>query len=327
MSLKTKFWGVRGLLPVAPPPSGIVNDFRNLFYQFFSQGYSHLKDVDLFLGQHKVTAIGGYGSCSTCVEVTTPKTQIIIDAGSGLKRLGDDIMKAGVAGNGQGVYHILLTHFHIDHLLGLPFFTPIFIPGNEIHFYAVQEDLPNAIKFMFMRPYFPVDFASLPSKVSFHKLEPRKSLTINDVDITPYLLDHLDPTWGFKITSGGNSYAHCSDTEGTRLNLNDLGPDQPLYQDVDLMYYDAQYPIAKSIDSNMGGHSSSQIGLDLAMKMGIKRVLFGHHDPDSHTGVIQTLEKETQSYYISKLESAHSQQQTVHPVQWSFVYEGQMIEL
>lgn len=327
MSMKTKFWGVRGLLPVAPPPQGIVNDFRNLFYHFFSQGYSNLKDVDLFLGQHKVTAIGGYGSCSTCVEILTPQVQIIIDAGSGIKRLGDEIMGGGIAGKGQGVYHILLTHFHIDHLLGLPFFTPIFIPGNEIHFYAVQEELPAAVKLMFTRPYFPVDFSSLAAKIHFHKLEPRQTFTIGDVEVCPFLLDHIDPTWGFKLTREGKTYAHCSDTESTRLNYTDLGPDLPLYQNIDLMYYDAQYPIGKAIDSTMGGHSSSHIGLDLAMKMGIKRVLFGHHDPDATTTDIQLLEKETQSYYISKLENAHSQQQTVHPVQWSFVYEGQIFEL
>jgi phosphoribosyl 1,2-cyclic phosphodiesterase len=327
MGMKIKFWGVRGLLPVATPPSGLVNDFRNLFYQFFSQGYSHLKDVDIFLGQQKVTSIGGYGSCSTCVEVTSGKSHLIIDAGSGIKRLGDQIMKQGVAGKGQGVYHILLSHFHIDHLLGLPFFTPIFIPGNEIHFYAVQKELQDAVKFIFTRPYFPVDFASLPSKVVFHQLAPRKTVKVNDFDVTPYLLDHLDPCWGFKISHGTKTYSHCSDTEGTRLSFEDLGADRPLYENVDLMYYDAQYPIARSMQNNMGGHSSSHIGLDLAMKMGVKRILFGHHDPDSTTSDLQNLEKETQLYYISKLESAHLQHQSIHPVQWSFVYEEQTVEL
>jgi phosphoribosyl 1,2-cyclic phosphodiesterase len=327
MEMKVKFWGVRGLLPVAPPPQGIVNDFRNLFYQFFSQGYSHLKDVDLFLGQQKITSVGGYGSCSTCVEISSPKTQIIIDAGSGIKRLGDSIMKAGIAGKGKGSYHLFLTHFHIDHLLGLPFFTPIFIPGNEIHFYAVQDELVEAIKFIFTRPYFPVEFSALPSKIFFHQLKPRTPLAIDDFQVTPYLLDHSDPSWGYKVVKNGKAYAHCSDTEGTRLSLADLGPDLPLYQNVDLMYYDAQFPLAKSIQEALGGHSSSQIGLDLAMKMGIKRVLFGHHDPDSTTSVLQNMEKETQSYYITKLENAHAQQQTVHPVQWSFVHEEQTVEL
>lgn len=327
MSMTIKFWGVRGLLPVSPTPQGMFNDFRTLFYNFFSQGYSQLKDIDIFLGQQKLTDVGGYGSCSTCVEIKDKKTQLIIDAGSGIKRLGDQIMKAGIAGKGQGTYHILLTHFHADQLLGLPFFTPIFIPGNEIHFYAVQKDLSEAIKFLFKRPYFPVEFSMLPSKIYFHQLQPRENFLIDNFQITPFQLDHVDPCWGFKITHSNKSYAHCSNTESARCNQIDLGLDLPLYHNIDLMYYDAQYHHLKLNNEKQGSHSTSRIGLDLAMKMSIKRVLFGHHDPDSTTEGLQNFEKETQRYYISKLEASLSNQQTQQPVQWSFVYEEQTIEL
>lgn len=327
MGFKVKFWGVRGLLPVSPQPASIVNEIRTHFYQFFSQGYSQLKDVDLFLGQHKVTSIGGYGSASTCVELVSPNSTIIIDAGSGIKKLGDQIMRAMASGASPRVFHIVLTHFHFDHLIGLPFFTPIFVPGCEVHIYAVQDNLAEAIKMLFQRPYFPVDFSSLGSKIVLHKLPPRQTTKIGDFELTPYLLDHVDPTWGFKISHQNKTYSHCSDTESTRMNNEDLGDDLSLYKGVDLMYYDAQIPIAKTTDFTWGGHSSPQIGLDLAMNMGIKRVLFGHHDPDATTQSIQNLEQETQSYYISKLESAHSLNQSIHPVLWSFVYEGQVIDL
>lgn len=329
MGLKVKFWGVRGLLPVAPTPTSIVKDFRNIFYQFFSQGYSHLKDVDLFLGQQKLTAIGGYGTCTTCVEINSSRAQIIIDAGSGIKRLGDHLMKDGFAARGKGVYHIFLTHFHSDHLIGLPFFTPIFIPGNEIHFYAAQDNLEKAIRYLFSRPYFPVDYGNLPSKISFHQLKPQEPLAIHDIKVTPFLLDHVDPCWGYRIDKDEKSYTHCSDTDGQRFTNTNLSAENHLFKNVDLMYYDTQAFLSKvdGMESPPKRHSTSCMGLDLAMQMGVKRILFGNHHPDATTATLQNLEKEIQAYYISKLERAHSQQQTIHPVQWSFVYEELTIEL
>src|SRR5690606_23912279 len=134
-----------------------------------------------------------------------------------------------------------LTHFHWDHLIGLPFFIPIFIPGNKIHFYAPHDDLEENIRLMFRKPNFPVEFENLGAQIFFHKLEPRKTRKFWDMNVTPYQLDHPYPCWGYKIEKNGKIFSHCVDSAMTRVSREDLGDDLPLYQDADIALMDAQY--------------------------------------------------------------------------------------
>jgi phosphoribosyl 1,2-cyclic phosphodiesterase len=326
-SMIVKLWGIRGSMATSPTPQCWTNDFKKHFLQFFTQGYSLLREVDIFLGQQKITHIGGYGVATTCVEVQTPKGQLIIDAGSGIKSLGDKMM-AGPCGKGQGRVHIYFSQFHWDHIIGLPFFTPIFIPGNEIHLYSVQKNLEEVIKMIFKKPYFPVQFEDLPTKIFFHILKARETFIFENMEITPYALDHTDPTWGLRVKSEGKIYSHCSDTKASRYTREQMGQDLPLYQNADLMYFDSQFNLAQATEfKTMGSAVAPKIGIDIAMRENVKRIVFAHHDLDSTTSNIQKLELETQNYYIWKLENAHNKNLTVHPLQWSFAYEEQIFNL
>lgn len=312
MSFTVKFWGVRGSLPSAPPPSELVNHIEKVLKDFFAAGFSQSSQITDFLQNKGVEAIGGYGAATTCVEVSTPRTRLILDGGSGIRGVSDSLM-AGHSSVVKGAYHILMTHFHWDHLIGLPFFNPHFIPGAEIHYYAVQDELETCVRQLFSRPFFPVPFENLKAKVFFHKLEPRKSFMIQDFKVTPYQLDHPDPCWGYRIEHDGKVYAHCVDTEGTRVSREELGADLALYQNVDLMYYDAQYSLKELSEKANWGHSSAQVGLELALREGIKKVLFAHHDPGASVEDILELQKQTQNFYNSIAKSG---------TEWGFAYEG-----
>lgn len=297
-----------------------------MFKSFFNAGYRGANDVDKFLDEQDVYSVGGYGTSTTCVEVMSKESQLILDCGSGMKRLGD-AMLSGPASKGKAKVHIFMTHFHWDHVIGLPFFVPIFIPGNELHFYAVQPELEKLIKGLFVRPYFPVPFEALGAKIFFHTLKPRVPIQIDDMKVTPYQLDHPDTCWGYKVESGGKAYAHCVDTEGTRSSRDSLGPDLPLYQGIDLMYYDAQYTLPELAEKINWGHSAAQIGLDIAMREGVKQVLFTHHDPGASTQNIQTLEVQTREYYDWKISHARKLKQSLNEVKWGYAFEEQIVEL
>ncbi len=321
--LQVKFWGVRGSLPSTLIPENWSLHFENLMRGYFAAGYRDNTHIQKYLANIPVPQVGGYGVATTSVEVRSPKTQIIIDGGSGIRYLSEQIM-SGTRGSSKGPFHIFMTHFHWDHLIGLPFFTPHFVPGIHINYYAVQPDLEQNIRSVFRKPFFPVPFESLSSKIHFHILEPRKPVVINDMKITPYQLDHPDPCWGYRVESHDRAYAHCVDTEGTRATREELGPDLPLYQNVDLMYFDAQYTFPELAEKANWGHSAAQVGLDIAFREHVKRVIFAHHDPGADINQILELKRQTEEFYNWRIQNAAEQ---APEVPWEFAYEGLEIKL
>lgn len=326
MSLSIKYWGVRGSLPASPSPDDWTQHIEGILRGFFNAGLRDSNQISKYIDSLGASQLGGYGAATTCVEITSAKARVIIDGGSGIRGLSEQMM-SGKAGTSKGPFHIFMTHFHWDHVIGLPFFAPHFMSGVQIHYYAVQADLEKLIRRVFEKPYFPVPFEALGAKIHFHILEPRKPLKIDDITITPYQLDHPDPCWGYRIENNGKVYSHCVDTEGTRISRDELGDDLPLYQNVDLMYYDAQYTFPELAEKSNWGHSASQVGLDLAFREGIKRVLFAHHDPGASIQNLQDLRRQTLEYYDWRLISAKENLEELAPVEWEFAYEGQIVKI
>lgn len=312
-----KLWGVRGSIPRPETPALLLQRISQIIEDFSRSG----KSAKEYISGLSLPLIGGYGGNTTCVEVRRGDNRLIIDAGSGIRELGSSVL-AGPLGKGQGEAHILFTHFHWDHLIGLPFFVPAFIKGNHIHFYAVQSELEKVVRSLFTRPYFPVDFGQLGAKIHFHVLEPRKKTRIQEFEVTPYELDHPDPCWGFRIEYGGRAYAHCVDTECSRQSREELGPDLDLYRNVDLMVFDAQYTLTEIVDKANWGHGMAGFGLDLALREKIKKVWFVHHDPYASHDKVLTAEQQARGYYNSRVEELKAQGEIIQPVDWSFAVEG-----
>ncbi|MBT4761743.1 MAG: MBL fold metallo-hydrolase [Bdellovibrionaceae bacterium] len=325
--MKIKLWGVRGSLPTPILPAKSEQKIKNLLHKFVGfQKENSSSDVDEFVNSLPKYKVSGFGGNTACVQVSSEKQNLIIDGGSGIRRLGE-ILACGPCGAGQGEVHILMTHFHWDHLIGLPFFIPIFIPGNKIHIYSVQDDAEESFKTLFKKPNFPVPYEYLGADIIYHQLEPRKMVEFEDLKVTPYELDHPDPCWGYKIEHNGKTFSYCVDSEGTRVSRQDLGLDLPLYQNVDLMVFDAQYSFLEAAERVDWGHSSAPIGLDIAMREGVKETLFVHHDPAASDEHIAEVEEQTRSYYEAQLKSAAKQNKEVFEVDWHFAQEGEEYDL
>ena len=324
--MKAVFWGVRGSLPAPHSPSELDRRIEEIAQAVSAAQLKSRDAVPDFLkslGHHR---LGGYGGNTPCVEVRHGLTSIIIDAGSGIRNLGYDLLK-GPCGVGQGEVHIFMTHFHWDHLIGLPFFTPLFIPGNRIHFHAVQPDLRKVVETIFSKPFFPVPFTDLSAKIEFHALAPRQNVVIGDLSITPYMLDHPDPCWGYRVVGGDRVYAHCVDTECRRVTREALGEDLPLYQGVNLMAFDAQYTLLETIEKVNWGHAAAGLGLDIALREEIDRVLFMHHDPASSDEKIATVEAQTKRYFDLVTKQMHETGEKVPAVKWEFAREGSILDV
>jgi phosphoribosyl 1,2-cyclic phosphodiesterase len=163
--------------------------------------------------------------------------------------------------------------------------------------------------------------------VNFHKLQPREPKVLNDLTITPYQLDHPDPCWGLRCESGGKVFSHCVDTEGTRVSRKDLDKDLPLYQNADLAIYDAQYSFLEAAEKIDWGHASGPIGIDLAAREKIKKILFIHHDPAASDEKVHQVEEQTRAYYRSCVRMAKEQGVEFSEFEWCFAREGMVVEL
>jgi phosphoribosyl 1,2-cyclic phosphodiesterase len=324
-SMRVKLWGIRGSLPAPHAPAELKAILSHFLLAYKNSSDQNMSPED-FINSYGLHSLGGYGGHTSCVEVSNKDALLIVDGGSGLRRLGDSLL-TGPLGRGQGTAHILLTHFHWDHLIGLPFFVPLFIPGNVINFYSPHEDLEENIRLMFRKPNFPVNFSDLASKIVFHRLEPRTIRDFSGLQVIPYQLDHPDPCWGYRFECGGKVYSHCVDSEMTRISRADLAEDLPLYQNVDLALFDAQYTFVEATEKINWGHASAPVGLDLAMREGIKKVLFVHHDPGASDVRIEELERQTRNYYEISLKHSKQQKRPHFEVDWSFAREEQEFHL
>ncbi len=326
-NLRVKLWGVRGSLPTPVPPSVLEQRVRDAILADpgveKKAGSIEFESWFQSLPPHRR---GGYGGNTPCIEVSAGNTRLIVDAGSGIRALGAELLQ-GPCGKGAGELHLLFTHFHWDHLIGLPFFAPLFIPGNKIHLYAVQEDLPEVLKVLFHKPYFPVELGQLGAKIECHRLEPRQARQFGDISVTPYQLDHPDPCWGYRFEHEGRAYAHCVDTEATRISRQELGPDLGLYSGADLMVFDAQYTIQETVEKVNWGHAAASIGLDIALREGIRKVVFMHHDPAASDERVGAVEQQTRQYYDRIVKILKAQGQTFQDVDWRFAVEGMEIDV
>lgn len=326
MAFNVKLLGVRGSLPTPHTPEQVQRKLRRGIRDFLEAGYKDASQIETFMNQYPQAISGGFGGNTICVDVQSESSCLLIDGGSGIRKKAEELM-TGPCAQGKGEAHILMTHFHWDHLIGFPFFTPLFIPGNDIHLYAVQEDLEEVFKSLFKKPYFPVPFEALASNIHFHKIEARKSIEVNGFHVTPYQLDHPDPCWGYRIEHEGKVYSHCVDTEFTRATRDEMGPDLPLYQNVDLMLFDAQYTIKETAEKVNWGHGAANYGLDLAHREKIGEILFVHHDPAASDEKIRETESGVKTYYQKLLKQLESEGKKAEPVKWTYAIEDMNIEV
>ncbi len=324
--MQIKLWGVRGSLPAPLAPDAVKSQARLVLSEALKRNLSGEVELNNYFDSLPVSKLGGFGGNTACYEITSGDQSVIIDAGSGLRALGHEVTFSA-PGNQCRVFHIFLTHFHWDHLIGLCFFMPIFTPGVEVHFYAVQPELEMVIRTLFRKPFFPVPYESLGATIFFHQLDARKPVLVNGILLTPYLLDHPDPCWGYRVEKNGKALALCVDTECVRVSREALGPDLPLYQNLDAMIFDAQFTLSEAAKRVSWGHAAATIGLDLAIREQIKKVYFVHHDPSLSDQEIAHAEAQTRAYYQSFMEAERRAKRSAFQVDWSFAHEGLVINL
>lgn len=231
-----------------------------------------------------------YGGNTSCVAIESEGGDLIVlDAGSGFCPLGDALMQ-GPFGKGKGKMTLLLSHTHMDHLIGFPFAVPVHIPGNLFTIYgpaASRKGLEELHEGLVAPAYSPVyTLDNIGSNLDFRRIT-RKPFHVGSVRVQAQRFPHgLDSfSWGFKLSEGKRALAYLPDVEYTRGIIPREAID--FARGVDLLIHDAYFTVQ---DYEPGwGNSRSQHAITLAETAGVSRLILFHHSPDRSDDQIDTL--------------------------------------
>jgi phosphoribosyl 1,2-cyclic phosphodiesterase len=222
-----------------------------------------------------------YGGNTTCVEVRDSENNLlIIDSGSGIAELGfcfspSEPLQA----------HLLITHTHLDHIQGFPFFLPAFVPGTHLTIVGPAgsaKSLQAAFADQMDPAYFPVRLDHMPAEMEFIERNPGETFEVGALRITPHLLMHPIPTFGYRIDEGAARFSFATDNEIAMFAHEGNGTLKDMAnwcRDSDLLVHDAQYSSEEYRQHAGFGHSTYEQALSLAELAGVKELAFFHHDP------------------------------------------------
>ena len=222
----------------------------------------------------------GVGGNTSCLEVRLPGGEVlIVDGGTGARQLG--ISLAAEATVKPVNLHLFLTHFHWDHIQGLPFFHPLYSKENSVTFYSMKtpEETRETLEGQMYVPYFPVDFRFLPARRNFVDVS-GQTFRFGEVEVKNFPLHHPQGCHGYSFLYRGRKLVFASDLEHGDEVLDNILLETA--KDADILIFDAQFTVEEYEKRRGWGHSTWLQATEVAKKAGAKKLLLFHHDP-SHT--------------------------------------------
>lgn len=218
------------------------------------------------------------GGNTSCVEIRTADgDSLILDAGTGIRSLGY-ALAAEAAGAPISV-DVLFSHFHWDHLQGLPFFAPLYGGGNEIRFIAAVDDsrLDHLLQGQMCSPYFPVPFTELAASVETHRASVGETFEVGACTVRAFPVSHPQGAHGFRIEYEGVSVVYATDYEhGDPVADEGL---REVARGADVLISDAQYTPDEYEIRKGWGHTTWEHATQLAADAGVGQLVLFHHDP------------------------------------------------
>lgn len=234
-----------------------------------------------------------YGGNTSCVQVEVAGRTIILDGGTGLRPLGKHLVDTGARRA-----TILLSHLHLDHVNGFPFFAPGFLPGFSCDVHAARRDgkpdLRSVLGGLMEPPLFPVPLRDLEADFAFEDFDLGSTLGLGDgIRVRTSPLHHPDGSTGFRIEHEGRALAYVTDTEHVPGQADERVLD--LIAGADLVIYDATYTEDEWCQRVGWGHSTWNEGVRLCRLAGARRLALFHHDPDHDDDFLDGMETQARA--------------------------------
>jgi phosphoribosyl 1,2-cyclic phosphodiesterase len=218
-----------------------------------------------------------YGGNTSCISICSAAgDRIIIDAGTGIRNLGRRLL---MERSRAAETNVFLTHFHWDHIQGLPFFAPLIQSANRVCFHAgvSTSETRARLERQMSSPFFTLPFEAVAGRCGFSQIGER-SFHCGRLTVRAFPLNHPQGAWGYRIEAGGAVVVVATDLEHGHATLDKILREYAA--DADLLIYDAQYTDAEYQARAGWGHSTAREGVAVAADARVKQLLLFHHDPN-----------------------------------------------
>lgn len=253
--LEVRFWGTRGSLPASGPLTQV------------------------------------YGGNTSCVEVRADGHLLVFDAGTGIRAFGSTLMAAGR----PPPIHLFFSHYHWDHIMGFPFFTPIYVPGADLHLYGETKNGQSVLEILSGQmhpPYFPIKWNTVNASVDWTPVTPGREIVLGDVTIKTCRINHPQHALSYRVEYGGRSVVYATDIEhGSDLDTTFVefieGADVLI---MDCSFTEPEYPAREG-----WGHATWEAGSDFADRAGVDTFVIFHHLPERTDPELAAIEQAAQA--------------------------------
>lgn len=279
--MQVKLWGVRGSLASAPSNREYRLKLELVLRTAIQESLGDVEDIDDFIRGLPLHLGSFFGGNTTCASVLSAGGNLyIIDCGSGIRALGDELM-GEEAGKGRAVIRVLLTHSHWDHLQGLPFFKPLYIPGNVVHFYAPFKDAETRLRRQQDGSlFFPATLDIMAARKEFHAFRTGEALELEEaLAVDSHPLKHPGGSIAYRFRENGRSFVFASDAEFGGDYFETKASRTDFFMNADLLVLDSQYTLDESFKKIDWGHTSYTMAVNCAIRWKVRNLVLTHHEP------------------------------------------------
>jgi len=297
--MQIRFWGTRGSIPVAANGQIIREKIKQALLIAKGRRFESEEQIDRFIDESiEFPTKNGYGGDSSCIQILGGDEFLLCDMGSGLRRFGQSIMMEYGPQNPKP-YHFFMSHLHWDHILGLPFFPPAYIPGNILHIYGGHDitTMEDVFRRQQSHPSFPVYWDQLGADIRFRHLEENSWHEINGFRIKLKKQEHHGDSFGYRFEKNGKAVVYSTDSEHKQDDEDETAGILDFFHDADVVIFDAMYSLADMITIKEDwGHSSNMVGVDLCLRAKVKHYCMFHHEPAYSDETLYRILQETRRY-------------------------------
>ena len=276
--MKIRFWGVRGSIPVSLSRQQVQAKLSAAIQRISVKDLESADTRERFIASLPEWMFGTVGGNTSCVQIVTDNGgEILLDGGTGLRVLGKDSPLPA-----DKHYDLVLSHFHWDHIQGIPFFCPLYNHDVSVDIYSAYPAMERILRAQMDRPYFPVAWDVFKSSVAFHTVAQGQEFLLKNGEVKVYSckMNHPGNSYSYSFVCGGKKLVYATDIE---LNAHELENRDArrahVFKDADVLIFDSMYTAEEAKLKTNFGHSAFMSAIDFATAWNVKNLYLYHYEP------------------------------------------------